>query len=137
MSKKTLFVLWGVLYILCAGLGFVYEPEGALKALLVLLAVGFFVPGGMLLYRAAQEKDRFTLKLIRNLAALSLVLTVVLVSLNFMSVWGSRTLGMILNSMLVVVSSPMFCGQYWVLSMFGWAYLMIAAISELKKLKKK
>lgn len=133
MNKKWLFALWGGLYMLCAGLGFVYQPEGALKVLLVVLAVAFFVPGGMLVYKAAKDRDLFTLKLIRNLAALSLILTMVLVSVNFMSVWGSETLGVVLHSMLVLVSSPMFCGQYWVLSLFGWAFLMIAAVSELKK----
>lgn len=133
MNKKWLFVLWGGLYMVCGGLGFVYQPEGVLKVLLIALAVAFFVPGGMLLYGAVQENDAFTLKLIRNLAALSLALTVVLVSLNFMSVWGSETLGVVLHSVLVLVSSPMFCGQYWVLSLFGWAFLMIAAMSELKK----
>ena len=43
MTEKKLYMLWGVLFILCAALGFIPEPEGLLKALLVLVSILFFV----------------------------------------------------------------------------------------------
>ena len=129
MNKKILFVLWGGLFALCAGLGFLPEPAGVLKGLMVLLAVAFFVPPLMLIRR----KERKTLHLIRSLSALSLALTVVLLICNFLTVFASETVGNFLYSLLIIVSSPMVCGQYWALGLFGWAYLMSASHSVLKK----
>lgn len=132
MNKKLLFALWGGLFALCAGLGFIPEPEGVLKGLMVTVSIAFFVPGLLLIRLSTRTGDRHTLTLIRNLSAASLGLTVVLLIANFLSVSASETVGNILHSILVIVSSPMICGQYWVLSLFFWAYLMIAA-TELKK----
>ena len=118
---------------MCAGLGFIPEPTGFLKVLLVMLSIGFFVPGFLLLNLASKTGDSHTLTLIRNLCALSLALTVVLLVANFLSVLGSEILGDILYYVLVIVSTPMVCSQYWVLSLFLWAYLMIASIKALRK----
>lgn len=127
MKKHSLFALWGGLFVLCAALGFIPAPAGILKALLVLLAVAFFVPPMLLIRRSREQHDRRTLTLIRNLAIASLVLTVVLIIANFLSIAASETLGSILYSMLIIVSSPMVCGRYWVLSLFLWACLLFAA----------
>ena len=133
MKKNTLFALWGGLFILCAGLGFITEPTGILKALMVALAVGCFIPAGLLVRQARQKKDRATLALIRNLSALSLILTLALLVANFLSVLSSEALGTALYYILIIVSSPMVCGQYWALSLFLWACVMIASWTELKK----
>ena len=133
MKKSALFALWGGLFVICAGFGFVPEPKASLKVLLVLLAICFFVPPMMLIHRAKGQGDRQTLLLIRNLAFLSLTLTLALIIANFLSFAASEVVGNILYALLIVMSSPVVCGQYWVLSMFLWAYLMIACISALKK----
>ena len=130
MNRKTLFALWGGLYTLCAGLGFIPAPAGALKILLTVLAAAFFVPPLMIVYG---KGDRHTLQLIRNLAAWWLVLTTGLIIINFMSATAPEHLGNLLHAVLVIVSSPMICGQYWVLSLFGWAFVMFAAMAQLKK----
>lgn len=130
MNRKTLFALWGGLYALCAGLGFIPAPAGVLKALLAVLAVAFFVPPLMIVYG---KSNRHTLQLVRNLAAWWLVLTTALLVLNFMSATAPVHLGDLLYAVLVIVSSPMICGQYWVLSLFGWAFVMFAAMAQLKK----
>ena len=57
----------------------------------------------------------------------------VLLIANFLSVLGSELLGNILYYVLVIVSTPMVCGQYWVISLFLWAYLMIACMKALRK----
>ena len=130
MNQKTLFALWGGLYALCAGLGFIPAPAGVLKALLAVLAVAFFVPPLMIVYG---KSNRHTLQLVRNLAAWWLVLTTALLVINFMSAAAPVHLGDLLYAVLVIVSSPMICGQYWVLSLFGWAFVMFAAMAQLKK----
>lgn len=130
MNQKTLFALWGGLYALCAGLGFIPAPAGVLKALLAVLAVTFFVPPLMIVYG---KSNRHTLQLVRNLAAWWLVLTTALLVINFMSAAAPVHLGDLLYAVLVIVSSPMICGQYWVLSLFGWAFVMFAAMAQLKK----
>jgi hypothetical protein len=64
-----------------------------------------------------------------------LVLTVGLILLNFASVLLSKAWGLVLYYMLVIFASPLICGQYWVLTLFFWACLMIYSISLLKKRK--
>ena len=135
MKKQSLFALWGSLFVLCAALGFVPVPGTALKILLTLLSVAFFIPGALLLHLSAKNGDRSTAELVRNLAAASLAFTLLLIVANFFSALGGETLGNILYSVLVIVSAPMVCSGYWALSLFLWACLMIGAIQILRQKK--
>ncbi|MBQ3193049.1 MAG: hypothetical protein IJO21_06330 [Oscillospiraceae bacterium] len=130
MNRKVCFTLWGCLFILCAGLGFIPEPEGFVKKLMTLLSLIFFLPPALLLYRAGQCGDSATAALIRNLSALSLGLTVSLLVANFLTVPASDALGNILHYVLIIVSSPMFCSGYWALSLFFWACLLVASLQN-------
>ena len=136
MKKNGLFVLWGVLFVVCAGLGFVSQPAGALKWLMIALGLVFFAPPVVLLSRAKATRDLPTAALVRNLSALSLGLTLVLLVANVLSLLGGEALGNVLNAILAIVSVPMFCGQIWVLTLFCWAFLMIAAQKLVKQMKK-
>lgn len=129
MNKKSLYALWGFLFILCAGLGFIPEPAGALKTLMTLLAIACFLPPAVLLY-CADSADR---TLIRNLSALSLGLSLVLLIANFLSAYASDTLGTILYYILVTVSSPMICSGHWAMSLFLWACLLMASLKDPRK----
>ena len=133
MKKSTLFGLWAGLFIICAGLGFIPAPAGVLRFLLTALSIGFFVPPAVLLYRAKQTGDGHTLQLVRNLSALSLLATMVLLVLNFLSAFWPEFWGDLLHGMLVVVSSPMVCSGYWLLSLFLWACLLVVSLEILKK----
>ena len=135
MKKKGLFILWGVLFAACAGLGFVPRPEGALKWLLGILGLLFFVPPMLLLARAKESGDRAVAALVRNLAIASLALTLVALVGNVLSLLGGVTLGNVLNAVLAIVSTPMFCSQVWAMSIFCWAFLMIAANKLVNKMK--
>ena len=128
MNKKTLFVLWGVFFLLCAGLGFIPEPQGAGKMLMTALSVLFFLPPAWLLWQA----DRETAQLIRNLSLLSLGVTVVTLILNFVLAVSSEFLGNVLHYILVIVSAPMICSGYWVLSLFLWACLLMVSLKKSK-----
>ena len=136
MKKNALLGLWAGLFMVCAVLGFVPQPEGVLKWLLTALGLVFFAPPLVLLYRAKASWDRSAAVLVRNVAALSLGLTLVLLVANVLSVLGGETLGLVLNAALAVVSAPMYCGQVWILTLFCWAFLMIGAHKLAKQLKK-
>ena len=133
MNKKLLFTLWGILYILCAGLSFIPVYNSATRFLMNLLAILFFLPGGILLMVAKKEKDNRNLKLIRNLALASLGLTTVLLIANFLSVQWSPALGDALYAVLAIVSTPMICGGNWLFSLFLWACLLIVSHQTCKK----
>lgn len=129
MNKKMLFTFWGVLFILCAGLGFIPAPTGAGKGLMTALSVLFFLPPVLLLWKA----DRETSLLIRNLSMLSLGVTLVTLILNFVLAVSSEFLGNVLHYVLVIVSAPMICSGYWVLSLFLWASLLMVSLKKTGK----
>ena len=133
MNKTAYFTLWGGLFILCAGLGFIPEPEGVLRFLTTTLSLLFFLPPLMLCRNAIKQGDRRTLALLRNLSALSLTLTVVLLIGNFLSLMAPQWLGNVLYGVLVIVSAPMVCSGYWLLSLFLWACLLVVSLEILKK----
>lgn len=137
MNKKLLFTLWGGLFIVCAGLGFIPAPEGAARFALTAVSLLFFLPPAMLAFRAAKEEDAHTLKLLRNLAALSLTLTLVLLVANVLSALGPEGLGAFLHALLVIVSAPMVCSGYWAVSLFLWACLLMGCLSALRGLTQK
>ena len=133
MSDTVLYAIWGGLYALCAGLGFVTEPGKALQVLMTALSLALFVPPFVLNYRAAAKGDRRTLKLNRNLSCVWLVLACVLLVGNLLSVLTSRTVGNILYSLLIIVSSPLVCCGSWALAIFCWACVLFDALTKLKK----
>ena len=129
MNKKLLYMLWAGLFVLCAGLGFIPEPEGAFKIALTCISLVFFVPPAWLLYRG----DMSDAKLVCNLSALSLGLTLILLVLNFLTALQSDFLGQVLHYTLVIVSSPMICSGHWAMSLFLWACLLIASRKQTRR----
>ena len=135
MKDSKLYALWGVLYIFCGLLGFIREPNGFVMAVLVLLAVGFFIPGAVLLYRGYREQNPGKIKIIRNISLIWLVMTLVLLVANFLTAGAAEITGDLLYGFLVILSAPMYCGQFWIMSLFLWACLLMASLSCLKKRK--
>lgn len=129
MNKKTLYTLWGLLFALCAALGFIFEPGDGMKALMVMASAAFFVTPAWLLWKGSRQDA----VIIRNLSIASLALTMVTLVINLLSVNAPVLLGDVLYAIMVVVSAPMVCSQYWAVSLFCWACLMICAIKKLKK----
>ena len=129
MNKKLLYMLWAGLFVLCAGLGFIPEPEGPFKIALSIISLVFFVPPAWLLYRG----DMSDAKLVCNLSALSLGLTLILLVLNFLTALQSDFLGQVLHYTLVIVSSPMICSGHWAMSLFLWAGLLIASRKQTRR----
>ena len=72
-------------------------------------------------------------KLVCNLSALSLGLTLILLVLNFLTALQSEFLGQVLHYTLVIVSSPMICSGHWAMSLFLWACLLIASRKQTRR----
>jgi hypothetical protein len=133
MNRTSFYTAWAGMFILCAGLGFIPEPAGFLKFLLILLTLGFFAVPGWFLVWLDRRGDTMNIALVRNLALASLSLTLALILVNVVSFMAPEWVGNLLHILLIVVSAPMACGRYWVLSLFLWACLMIWAQKLLKK----
>ena len=136
MKNKHLYGIWGCLFIICALLGFIPEPTGVIKALLIFAAALFFVPGWFLYYRATNSKDLPALQCIFTISAASLGATLIFLVLNFLSAGNPDISGDFLYGLLIIFSSPMICAQYWVASLFLWACLLISSFSAIRKVKK-
>ncbi len=129
MTKKTLYIIWAVLFALCAGLGFVSAPGEGMKALMFSASAAFFVTPAWLLWKGDRQ-DAF---MIRNLSLASLALTALMLVINLLSVQSEPLVGDVLYAIMAVVSAPMLCSRFWALSLFCWACLMIAGWKKLKK----
>lgn len=128
-KELILYAIWLCLYILCVGLGTVDQMEGIGKVFFILTALIFFIPGTMLLVMGIREKNKKTVLRVRMIAVCSLVLTVVLFCVNIVAAAAGRV-SPVLHDLLNLVSAPMFCSQYWVISLFGWASLLSASFMK-------
>ena len=136
MKDRLLWLCWLYLFILTAALGFIPERNLLVTVLLSLACGAFFVPGGMLLYRAVKRGSRKQLNRIMLLSALSLVITTLLIIGNFLTVLSdSELLGRVMNAVLVVLSAPMQCEPFPAISLFLWACLLFSCISYRKDTK--
>ncbi len=132
MKEYIAYGVWLCLYVLCVGLGTVEKVEGIGKVLFVMTALIFFLPGVYLLYLGNREKNRKICLRVRIVAIVSLVLTVAVFSGNVIAVSASSDAGILLYDLLNLVSAPMFCSQYWILSLFCWACLLSASFMKKK-----
>lgn len=124
MKKTLAYIAWFCMYVLCVGLGTVENPEGLGKVLLVLTSLIFFLPPAYLMYTARKEDDRKGVLTLRTLSIASLSATLIMLVVNFLSVNMDTDTGIRLYELLNLFSTPMFCSQYWVLSLFLWACLL-------------
>lgn len=136
-KKIVLYIVWACLYVLCVGLGTLPEPVGFGKAVLVAIALAFFVPGFLLAIEALKKEDRKGLRTIRIISICSLSLTVLALVGNFLSANAGADVGAAVYDVLALVSAPMLCGQYWAMSIFLWACLLMVSIPGVILPKKK
>lgn len=122
MTDRNLLYIWAGAYALCAGLGFVSNPGAGW--VLTVLSLLFFVPPSVLLYRGGKK----TVRLVRNICIISLSVTVLMIVLNMLAVTASDAAGKVLYWLLILLTAPMVCSQAWVVSLFCWACLLMAAL---------
>ena len=132
VKEWILYAAWLCLYILCVGLGTVEEVEGAGKVFFVLTALIFFIPGIILLVLGKKQQNKKMVLRVRLIAICSLGLTVAVFCATVLAVGSSAQMGSFLHDLLNLVSAPMFCSQYWIVSLFCWGCLLSA--SFMKKL---
>lgn len=126
MKKLLLYSLWGCLFVLCVGLGTIQVTDTLVKTALLLIGVVFFVPGAILLYDAKTTGDRKGILTIRWISITSLTLTLgALLAFLLTSSRGIEAAD-VLFEVLILVSSPMICSQYWLVSLFLWSCLLSA-----------
>ena len=133
MTNKRLGLICFFYYFACITLAFLPNPEGALYGLCVLVGLGFFIPGGILLYRAAKKRDKKLLTILRNVSFSVLVLTVTLLLLNFASVILPEGVGDFLYVLLVLAAAPMVCCRVWILAILAWSVILSISMHSLKK----
>ena len=128
MNKKTLYIIWAVLFAVCAGLGFIREPGEGMKALMFCATAAFFVTPAWLLWKGNRQ-DAY---MVRNLSLASLVVTAMMLIVNLLSVQSRLLVGDVLYAIMAVVSVPMLCSRFWALSLFCWACLLSASFMKKK-----
>ena len=131
--KGKLWLSWAGMYVLCTILGFINTQNGFLQAIFALISMGFFIPGGILLYEAVGAKDIKTVKIIRYLSIASLTLTVLTLIANVLLLAAPEAVGDRMHGLLIVVSTPMVSSQAWVISLFLWACLLFGSLAKKKK----
>lgn len=127
-KRIVLYIVWACLYILCVGLGTLEATVPTARALLVMIALAFFVPGFWLAAGYLKEGCRKGLGVIRTICICSLSLTALALVGNFLSARAGAELGNALYDVLALVSAPMLCAQYWAVSIFLWACLLMITI---------
>jgi hypothetical protein len=137
-DKGILKAIWAGMFVVCCVLGFIPDPGAGGQIVMVAMAGLFFVPAYADAYFAWKNRDHKELRLIRNLCILSLGSTLVVLVANLLSLLtSSLELGDALYYLLVVVSTPMICGRYWVYSLLLWAILLWCCIAALRPEKRK
>ena len=136
MKKSYLYIAWAILYAVCLGVSFTPSPQGVGEFFLIAAAILFFVPPYVLLWRARKAQDRRTVVILRLICIVVLALTVIFLCLNFLAVNFSTATGLVLHVLLVMVSVPMVCGQYWTMSLFLWACLFMLTFQRISPYQK-
>ena len=133
MKKLLLYSLWGCLFVICVGLGTIQTTDTFVRVALLLIGVVFFVPGAILLYDAKTEGDRKGILTVRWISITSLTLT--LATLVAFLLTSSRGIDAaeVLYEVLILVSSPMICSQYWIVSLFLWGCLLSATFVKIPR----
>lgn len=126
MKEKLLYIVWGVMAVLCIGLGTLETEDLMMQIPLLLISIVFFVPAGLLLYDALEAGNRKGILRIRWISIASLALTIVTLLAFFLTALRGAGAAGWLYEVLIVVSCPMVCSQYWLVSLFLWACLLFA-----------
>lgn len=127
MKEKLLYIIWGCMAVLCIGLGTIETTDPMMQIPMIILSVMFFLPGAILLYDARTGKNRKALLRIRWICITSLFLTLATLVAFILTAAKGNAAADVLYDVLILVSCPMVCGQYWLISLFLWSCLLSAS----------
>lgn len=126
MKKSYFYAAWAVLYCICAGLGFVPNPEGAGKTLLVGCSFIFFLPPLLLAWYASKKEDGKIMKELRIISMIALLVDMVMIITVFISAaYCSYEAQKVISVIYLLFTAPLQCGQYWVFPLFMWSCLLM------------
>ena len=126
MKKRVLYISWLCMAILCIGLGTLQTQELMLQIPLAAIGLVFFVPPAILIYDALESRDRKEILRLRWISILSLALTVSNLIAFLLTAATGAEIADFLYDLLIVLSCPMICCQYWFISLFLWGCLLSA-----------
>ncbi len=132
LDYKLLYLLWAVMFVVTAVLGFLYPSvkAPAERFPLQLAAGAFFLPPWAILTKAKVQENVKHVHLVRNLTVLSLAATVALLCANMMSVGMSEQVGNALHAALTIVSAPLVCSNFYLMPLFLWGTLLMGSLSD-------
>ena len=135
MKKTALYIAWFCLFLATVILGSVEPGSKAVKIVMIALSIAFFIPPGILLYQGISQGDRAQVVLLRYISLISLAATFALLVANFLSASTSQNVGDLLYALLIIVSAPMVCSQFWIVSLFAWACILMTSLMYCPKKK--
>ena len=135
MKKTALYIAWFCLFLATVILGSVEPGIRAVKIVMIALSIAFFIPPGILLYQGISQGDRAQVVLLRYISLISLAATFALLVANFLSASASQNVGDLLYALLIIVSAPMVCSQFWIVSLFAWACILMTSLMYCPKKK--
>ena len=135
MKNSVVYGVWAFLYFACVALGFVPNPEGLGKYLLILVGCISFIPPFYLAWKGKKEQDIKVLQVVLAVSSGVLVMTMVMLVLNFLSVYFSKAAGIALYILLILFSAPMACCQYWAIALFLWYCVFVFSLQTLREQK--
>ena len=128
LRYDRLYMAWAILFALTGLMGLLFPGAGGFgRAVLILLAVGFFLPPWLILAKARAGKAKRHITLIRCLAAASLVATVLLLCAGIRSLTLGEGAGNLIHIATSILCAPLTCGNYYALPIFCWATLLFGS----------
>ncbi|MBR2048902.1 MAG: hypothetical protein IJ960_09945 [Oscillospiraceae bacterium] len=131
LRYRQLYTLWGGLFGLTALLGLLFPgAKGIGQALLIVLAVGFFLPPWLILIKARAAGVKKHIILIRCLAAASLAATLALLCAGIRSLALGEGVGQLIHVLTSILCAPLTCGNFYALPIFLWATLLFGSFGK-------
>ena len=121
--KKYWIIGWVAMYVAAVAMG-VFWPATAVSTI---VGIAFFVPPAVLLWDGFRSGNQKRIRCIRILSLVSLLLTMVLVSMIFVTVSSEKNIDKLMDMLLVLCAAPLMCFKAWLVSIFGWASLLSAS----------
>ena len=134
-NTMKLWISWAAAYVVCTICGLIPTSEGSFIGLpLMLLGMAFFIPPTILIWYVVKKKRVSPLVHIRNVSIIFLALTTIAYVLNMLTYDASEPVQLFAQWFKAMVATPMDClpEQIQLLSVFGWACILMAAIHYLR-----
>lgn len=133
LRYKDLYSAWCALFVLTALLGLLFPgAEGFGRAVLLLLAMGFFIPPWLILVKSKRSGGKRNITIVRWLSLASLLATLGLLCAGILSLPLGEGVGNVIHVLMSVICAPLTCGNFYVIPIFLWATLLFGSFGKAK-----